>query len=126
MDQDYRLKFDRMRQNNPTGEKAQEEQKSDAYTYATSTRNLSLVWPDGRRLFLNYAYLISGEYFPTERNITLLFTTHKIVLQGIRLDTLYDDFLMHVPRIITCTDPRYTEIEDGKFCVETILAEKVT
>jgi hypothetical protein len=123
MSQEFKFKFDRMQENNPASDKEKEDQKSETYATATSSRNLCFVWPDGRKLFLNYAYLISGEYIPTEKNITLIFTTHKIVLKGARLDVLYDDLLMHVPRVIPAIDPRYAEIDEGRFYIEEILVE---
>ncbi len=86
MNQDYKFRIDRMRQNDP-------------------------VWPDGRKMFLNYAYLVSCEYVPAKKSIVLAFTTHQVTLNGIRLDTLFDELMEQLPKVIACKDERYNSLQ---------------
>ena len=77
-------------------------------------RNLCLVWPDGRRMFLNYAYLMAGEFDPEpEKNvIQLRFSSCTATLQGYSLEPLFLALLDHLPRLIQATDERYVLEED--------------
>jgi hypothetical protein len=123
MSQGFKLRFDQLRENDPTS--IQSETDSDdveRYSGAGHTRNLCLVWPDGRRAFLNYAYLVAGEFEPnSEKNlIKLSFSSHSVVLSGYSLQSLFMALLDHLPRIITATDPRYMLDEDK---VQTVVTE---
>ncbi|GAB3040068.1 hypothetical protein [Spirosoma pulveris] len=115
MNQGFKLRFDQLRENDPTG--SGEESGTllvEQYPSNGHTRNVCLVWPDGRRVFLNYAYLIAGEYEPNdEKNvIKLSFSSHSVTLQGYNLEPLFMALLDHLPRIITAIDPRYVLDED--------------
>ncbi len=45
--------------------------ETENYATPSQVRNLCFVQPDGKRLFLNYAYLVSGEYSPETNTIVL-------------------------------------------------------
>lgn len=111
MSQNSRFRVDDLLDNDPTSggkEEAQREQPlGEQYGSHGNVRNLCIVWEDGRRLFLNYAYLVSAEYRPSERTIALSFTTHEVVLKGIFLDSLYDALMGQFVRVVTCLDARY-------------------
>jgi hypothetical protein len=105
MSQGFKLKYEQLQENNP----AKPDEKPQSYTTAGHVRNVCFTWPDGRAMFLNYSYLISGEYLPEENKIILTFTTHTITLTGIRLKTLFEQLLHHLPMHITCMEERYNE-----------------
>jgi hypothetical protein len=111
MSQGFKFKFDQMRESNPTHGGASSgdgsDAQSEAYYGQGNTRNICFAWPDGRKLFLNYAYLVSCDYLPDENSLTLTWTTHTVTLKGFSLHILFDELMLHLPRQIVCTDPRY-------------------
>jgi len=129
MSQDFRFKFDRMRENDPTGQNDGNKENpgnTERYESAGHSRNLGLRWTDNRQMFLNYSYLISVEYLPHENMITLAFTTHSVALTGIRLQKLYEELMDHLPRIISCTEARYNSLLTAdQFAVNEIRIEKL-
>jgi len=76
----------------------------------TGVRNVCFVLLDGKHIFVNYSYLVAGEFLPEENKITLHFTTHVISLQGRSLETLYQDFMQHMPKMIIATNDRYSSL----------------
>ncbi|MBD2704698.1 hypothetical protein IC229_28945 [Spirosoma sp. BT702] len=96
--------------------------EAEVYSATGYPRNLCLGWPDGRRFFLNYAYLLAGEFEPnSEKNVIRLhFTSHSIFLLGYSLETLFMALLEHIPRLIVAMDPRYVLDEDK---ADTIVVE---
>ena len=82
-------------------------QEIENYSTTGHVRNLCLVQTDGKRLFLNYAYLVSGEYSPESNTIKLVYTTHEITLTGRNLEGLFESLMAHVPRQIVAVDKRY-------------------
>ncbi|MBE7172477.1 MAG: hypothetical protein INR73_17965 [Williamsia sp.] len=125
MSQGFKLKFDQLRENDPThrekplqdGGKAYEQ----FYPEESHARNICFVWQSGKRLFLNYSYLISGEYLPEERTLTLAFTTQTFILKGVNLENLFYEVMNHAVRQIVCADERYNLVgEDEKFVVNDI------
>jgi hypothetical protein len=85
----------------------------------TGVKNICFVLLDGKYIFLNYSYLVAGEFFPEESKITLHFTTHIITMQGRNLEYLYQDLMQHLPKIIIATDERYSGISQGNSPVVT-------
>ncbi|MBL7867385.1 MAG: hypothetical protein JNM71_05150 [Flavobacterium lindanitolerans] len=79
----------------------------------TGVKNVCFVMLDGKHIFLNYSYLVAGEFFPEESKITLHFTTHVIILHGRNLENLYHDLMQHLPKVIIATDERYSGISQG-------------
>ena len=76
-------------------------------------------------MFLNYSYLVSGEYSPEENSIILTFTSHSFILKGVNLKGLFYDVMHQVSRQIICTDVRYNLIgTDQKFVVNEIIIFK--
>lgn len=123
MSQDSRFKFDRMLDNDPTQPEAV--QTGENYAAIGHARNICFVLADGRKLFLNYSYLVSGEYTPAEGKIVLTFTSHAVSLRGILLETLFDAVMSHIPRIIAWKDARYNAVaEKGQAVVNDIKIEK--
>lgn len=128
MNQGFKLRFDQLRENDPTGtDDVSGSLLIENYPAPGDTRNVCLVWPDGRRAFLNYAYLVVGEFEPNdERNVIRLgFSSHNVTLQGYSLESLFMALLDHLPRIIIAIDPRYVLDEDKqKSVIIEIVLEK--
>ena len=93
------------------------------YADDSHVRNLCFVWPDGRKIFFNYAYLVTCEYQPGDNlnSIVLGFSSHKVILQGYGLKKLFTELLDHLPRYIHQVDPRYAQTEKAKTAVVTII-----
>lgn len=87
--------------------------ETENYSTPSQVRNLCFVQPDGNRLFLNYAYLVAGEYSPEANKIKLIYTTHEITLIGRNLGELFESIMAHVPRQIVVVDKRYKGIRDN-------------
>lgn len=115
MNQGFKLRFDQMRESDPTASDAPLDAfEADVYPPPGYGRNLGLIWPDGRRMFFNYAYLLAGEFEPggEHNQIRLNFSSHTVTLQGFRLDKLFMALLDHTPRLIRAIDIRYVLDED--------------
>lgn len=119
MNQKYKLKFDELWENDPTKKEIGEEKKQ-SFPSESYARNLCIIWEDGKRMFLNYAYLISGELLPDDSMLILTFTTHTVQLKGSRLETLYEEFTGHLIKQIACTDERYNATVEND---ETVVNE---
>ncbi len=126
MNPDFKLNYDLMKDNAESDSSdAIVDPTTDLYPSASNTRTLCLAWPDGRRMFLNYAYLISGEYSTEANTITLIFTTHNVVIRGNKLKELFEAFTLQIPQRIVEADPRYEVIDYELFhTIAQILVEK--
>ncbi|MDR6193344.1 hypothetical protein [Siphonobacter sp. SORGH_AS_0500] len=127
MDHGFKTRFDQMRENNPASSEGKQPiqvvPNHDTFHPIGYARNLCLIWPDGRRYFFNYAYLIAAEFLPShDKNIIRLdFSSHQIILKGYELESLFMQLLDHLPRLICTVDPRYTNnINEGESLVESI------
>lgn len=120
MNQGFKLRFDQMRDGDPTPPAADEQGAAPGFA-----RNLCLAWPDGRRFFLAYAHLVAGELrLDGEANeIRLEFSAHTVVLRGYRLETLFAALLDHRPALIAAIDERYAAVEDD--AIATVLDIRV-
>lgn len=105
MSQGFKFKYAEMQASNPAS--TEKEAQEEKYKTASYVRNVCFIWPNGYRVFLNYSYLIAGEFLPEENKIVLSFTTHILTLTGIRLERLYTQLMHHIPMHIDCTDERY-------------------
>lgn len=72
-------------------------------------RNLCFVWDDGRRVFFNYAYLVSVDLVLTDTfgEMLLDFNGQIVKLKGYQLGILFDLLLNHTPKIIKAGNSRY-------------------
>lgn len=114
MSSSFKFTSSQMRENDPgsTGGTADEIQNR-SFDSPGHVRNLCFVWPDGRKKFLNYSYLVSGEYAAGDSEIKLTFTSDTLVIRGSALEGLFDDLTQHITRFIVCTDPRYNALSEG-------------
>lgn len=124
----FSLRFDRMRENDPTGQNDENptaEKHVDEALYAVpgGIRNVCFAWADGKWLFLNYAYLVSGAFASDgETNtITLSFTSHIVALKGYALEGLYNSLMEQLPRMIEAQDARYRQAGEGGPLVADII-----
>lgn len=129
MSQEYKLRYEQIREGDPTKPNTPAPSKKDesmeVYQTPSHARNLCLVWLDGKRMFFNYAYLVSGEYSANgEKNMIILhFSSYTVQLQGYGLESIFMSILEHNPKVITMTDERY--VVDGiESVVIDMLVEK--
>lgn len=117
MSQDFKLKFDSMRNSNPSAPEnsslGNAIGESEFYPTLGNNRNLCFVWPDGKRMFLNYAYLISGELDLESTIIRLHFSTHLVQVEGCRLNLVFDQLIDQVLRILIVQDTRYKLLNES-------------
>ena len=121
-----KFKFDKKNQNDP--DNMQDPAASndiEIYESESHARNVCFVEPSGRQIFLNYAYLVAGEFSPNESMITLTFTTHSVVLKGNNLEGLFESFANQTCRKIKAQDERYAQTLDPKdrFVREVVVKE---
>lgn len=76
----------------------------------TGVKNVCFVLLDGKHIFLNYNYLVAGEFFPEDNKIVLHFTTHMVILIGHNLEKLYQDIMQHLPKTIKAMNDRYRNL----------------
>jgi hypothetical protein len=117
MSHGYKLRFDEMRESDPTNSDSVKQDENELFYQSSGhARNVCFVWSNEKRLFLNYAYLVSGEFNPNEEKnlITLTFSSHTVSLHGYNLETLFTALMEHLPRLIIEVDSRYTHISEGK------------
>lgn len=111
-----KFKFGNYDDNQETGEQKPVFEKYDSQG---QVRNICFVQADGKQIFLNYSYLISGESSPVENSITLLFTTHTVTLKGNNLEKLYAELSTQITKAIYCIDKRYIQIKNETDSVVT-------
>ena len=116
MNPNFKLRFDQMKESNPAENSDERELVSSSPEMGTTRPlNLCLTWPDGKRFFLNYSYLIAGEFTPEgETNqIHLYFTTYHVSLKGYGLETLFMALLQQWPAQLISIEPRYVVSEEA-------------
>lgn len=116
--------FDKLYKRHEKKPEKQEGQTDALTNYETegSVRNLCFVQQDGKRIFLNYAYLVSGEYDPEASIITLTYTTHVVTLRGYSLEGLYENLMNQICKNIGCVDSRYL-VDNEKEKTNTLVFE---
>lgn len=115
MNHKFSLKFDKMRDNNPSapeGDAVPNLFAKNNYETPGHVRNVCFVMLDGKMIFLNYAYLVAGEHNPENSTITLSFTSHVVILKGYNLEILYADLMFQLCKQVICMDERYDAVEE--------------
>lgn len=120
MNQDFKLRYDQLKENDPTGENSDALQNQNFETPG-HVRNLCFVWPDGRMKFMNYAYLISVELFPDESSIVMIYTSNKVTIKGIKLHELFVQLFSHLPKGIEIVATRYTKLHSGTIVSDIVM-----
>ncbi|HRH35599.1 MAG TPA: hypothetical protein PKY12_11090 [Catalimonadaceae bacterium] len=118
------MRFDEMRQNDPTKQpnlSPDKKEENNRYETPGYARALRLVWPDGKRIFLHYSYLVSGECTPDETTVSLVFSSQTVTIKGRNLGELFEEISQQLVREISCVDERYNEtLEEKEMVVNAI------
>lgn len=98
----------------PADQPQPEEQKSvELYDTPGHARNICFVQADGSMTFLNYAYLVSGEYDPEKSEIKLSFTTHQVNINGTNIHGVFNSLLLHSVQKLYEVMQRYESVQAG-------------
>lgn len=120
MSQDFKLKFDEMREGKPTDiEGGNENRSADLFDTPSNVRNLCFEWPDGRMKFINYAYLISGE-LNSDNEIDLTFSTEKLKIVGKNLSLLFNQLTLHQIKLIKISESRYEFLSESHTLITSV------
>lgn len=130
MNQNSDLNFRKLKENSNLASKPDEslEDNEAVKNYPTigNIRNLTLVSVDGNKQFFNYSYLVTCEYLPEENLITLIYTSHTVIIKGLRLAPLCEALSLQLPETITCIEARYNSIsEPEQSVVNEIIIQKI-
>lgn len=130
MNQNFRERFNQSMSNDTMG-KEQEYEKVRAnapdieyYDHYSGIRNVCFTHSDRCRIFLNYNYLVSGEYSPEQSQIVLGFTTHQITLQGINLESFFEELMFHSVKVVGMRDQRYNDLVGRNAVVVNLISIK--
>ena len=122
MSQDFKLNFDDSRAGKQTGQETGDAQGESAlYDTPGNVRNLCFVWPDGRMKFMNYAYLVSGNYDSNNGEILLEFPESDITIKGGFLFDLFYELMENRRKIISITETRYTDLNNNSAFISEII-----
>ncbi|RYU92679.1 hypothetical protein [Emticicia agri] len=112
MSQNYKLRFDQMKENNP-GQSDSESQENDPTYYSGegSIRNFCLVWKDGNMDDFPYSYVVHTQFRISEEKNTMIIElpSKLITLSGYGLTSLFLAFKKQLPQFIYQVDERYGE-----------------
>lgn len=125
MNQDFKLKFDDYKDNNPTG-RPDGEDNPDYYPAGSNARHIVFVWSEKKMQSFNYSYLVTQSYDAANNSITMQFTSHTVEIKGVRLDGLFHELVAQIPKYIRITDKRYNSASDtnSQIINEVIVTEK--
>ena len=124
MNRDFLANFERPKKAGHQEERpvdTSEELREAEYGEGDYIRNVCFVWPDGRRKFLNYGHLDSGEINVEQDTIHLFFRAESVELIGLRLLPLFEAFMDHKPKFVYCDDARYNELSTDETIINEIL-----
>lgn len=92
--------------------------KGEDMLYPTpgNARTLDIVWPDGRRMALNYAYLVSSELKAEGDGemILLTFTSSQVQIKGYNLVEMYNLIVGQEVKSVEVVDARYRDLSDTR------------
>lgn len=77
-----------------------------------TSRTICFVTSETYRLFLNYAFLVSGEFKSDLNLIKLNFTSHHVELSGINLEPLFYKLMDYGVKSIIAIDSRYNALDE--------------
>ncbi|MGN7822915.1 hypothetical protein ACTJJB_22540 [Chitinophaga sp. 22536] len=107
MNLNFKLRLDELNENDPTSKNSSSVLQTEFYEHSGHIREVCFVPLHGKIVSLNYAYWVAREFEIEENRMTLLWTTHIVVLKGIRLMPLFFDFFYQLPKIVVAQDARY-------------------
>lgn len=119
----YRLRYEQLSEEDPTMKDQSIDPSSEElkpyYDQPGHMRNLCFVWPDGRRVFIGYAYLISGEMtIDGEINkIVLTFSNQIVTIEGYKMEELYQALMEQRMLYVAQFGERYISSCDTKLAI---------
>ncbi len=84
------------------------------------SRNICFVIDNTKRVFLNYSYLVCGEYKTDENEIILTFTTHSVKMNGVGLQKLFYQIMENEVRQVVVLDSRYNTLFENRININSI------
>ncbi|MFM1998487.1 MAG: hypothetical protein RL204_434 [Bacteroidota bacterium] len=120
MSQDYKSFYQQMKDNAAETSNENDAKATEHYPSPSNTRNIIFEWADGRKLFLNYAFLISCELSKDNDRVILTFTNCTIHVDGIKLQLLFDQLNSQIVRVVKETNSRYAQLESEQAVIKTI------
>lgn len=120
MNQKFKLKYDELRESNPT-DRSDEKQpikqqgENQFYQHPGNMRCICFAWPNGNKNSFNYIDLVSKKLDVTGEinSLTLYFRSDVIVLKGYNLDILLMYLDNQTIYLISQVDQRYLEAYNG-------------
>lgn len=125
MSQNYKLRFDQMKENNPAQSGLESQNDGSAFfPNEGNMRNFCLVFKEGNMRAFPYAYIVDYTFeIGQEKNKVILELPSKLItLSGYGLTTLYLAFLKQLPQFIYQIDERYAD--QGESVVTDITVEE--
>lgn len=124
------FKFDKLNEKNSENQDkkstTRNEENIELYDSPSNARNLCFIDKTDKHYFLNYSYLISGEFSPQENLITLFFSTHIVSIKGVDLSSLFEELFHQKLKMIRCGIERYAVIKkDAETFVSEINVTKI-
>lgn len=111
MNRDLSNRINQYLNNDPTKKQEDSIHKRDEHhDRRSSVKTICFVLENGREVFLNYNYLVSGEYDPEGNSILLYFTSHIVVIKGNNMNLLFEDLMLYTPKKIIAKNKRYESI----------------
>ncbi|MDF7816763.1 hypothetical protein P1X15_04115 [Runella sp. MFBS21] len=110
MNPNFKLRFDQMKESNPAENSNEKQMLAPTNEYSLARPlNLCLRWPEGKCFFLNYAYLVAGEFTTggEQNEITLYFSDYTVRLKGYELEPMFLGLLDHLLSQVELTEARY-------------------
>ena len=118
MSRDYRDYLNKINENNQDAS-SREDSSKDYFQKTSNVRNIIFQWENGRQFFVNYSYMISCEIDPENTILTLSFTNCSVILNGTKLDRLFEFLSTQQIRVVKETT-RYAQISEDEFLVGSI------
>lgn len=117
MNQKFKLKYDELRESNPTdnsegNEAIKQQGENQFYQHPGSMRCICFAWPNGNKQSFYYVDLVSKKLDITGENntLTLYFRSDIVVLRGYNLDRLLMQLDNQLIYLIGQVDERYIEV----------------
>lgn len=101
-----------MKGSDVSGTQAQDSDEDVPSVIDGASRNICFVVSETYRRFLNYAFLVTGDYKSDLNIISLHFTSHQVELTGVNLEPLFYKIMDHGVRQIVATDSRYNSLDE--------------
>lgn len=97
------------------------------YPTPGTARTMSIVWPDGRRMAFNYAYLVSSELKAEgdAEMILLSFTSCQVQIKGYNLLEVYKLILGQEMKLVEVIAARYSIIAGSFSVIEEVIIVKI-